>query len=74
MPTTAALKKGDRIQGQFEGLSSSELPLKTHSDQAAVPISEVQRITTRESDSLANGTLVGAAIGALPRGHCFQTE
>ena len=64
MPITVDLKNRDRIQGQFEGLSPSELSLRTHSARAAIPRSEIRRITTRDSDSLANGILIGAGAGA----------
>ena len=65
MPITVDLKNRDRIQGQFEGLSPSELSLRTHSARAAIPRSEIRRITTRDSDSLANGILIGAGAGIM---------
>ena len=46
-PITVDLKNRDRIEGKFEGLSPSELSLRTHSAQATIPRSEIQRITTR---------------------------
>ena len=61
---TVDLKNGDRIKGQFEGLSPSELSLRTHSAQAAIPRAEVGRIMMYENDSRVNGTLFGAGVGA----------
>ena len=63
-PITVDLKNGDRIKGQFEGLSPSELSLRTHSAQAAIPRAEVGRIMMYENDSRVNGTLFGAGVGA----------
>ena len=62
-PIAVALKNRDRIERKFEGFSPSELSLRTGSAQAAIPRSDIRRITTRESDSLANGTLIGAGVG-----------
>ncbi len=64
-PITVELKNGDRLGGQFEGLSPSELLLRTNSAQAAIPRSDIQRITTRQHDSVKNGTLIGAGVGAV---------
>ena len=61
---TVELKNGDRIEGQFEELSPSELLLRNGSAQAAIPRASIERITTREDDRLGNGTLRGALIGA----------
>ena len=57
------LKSGARLEGQFEGLSPSELFLRTRAAQAAVPRAEIQQITSRESDPLTNGPLIGAGVG-----------
>ena len=57
------LKSGDRLEGQFGGLSPSELSLITGSAQAAIPRANIERITTREADRLHNGGLIGAGIG-----------
>ena len=64
MPITVDLKNGDRIKGEFEGLSTSELFLRTRSAQAAIPRADIEQITSFESDSLQNGILIGAAAGA----------
>ena len=76
---TLELKSRDRIEGQLEGLSPSELLLKTGSAQASIPRADIERITTR-GDGLLNGVLIGAAIGggimaalALPPEHDFST-
>ena len=61
---TMDLKSGDRIEGNFEGLSPSELSLRTGSAQAAIPRSEIQKITARQHDRRWNTTLIGAGIGA----------
>ena len=65
-PITVDLKNGDRIEGQLEGLFPSELSLRTGSATAAIPRSEIQRITTPKPDRLMNGVLIGAGMGVLP--------
>ena len=62
-PITVELKNGDRLGGQFEELSPSELLLRTNSAQAAIPRAEIDRIITRGRDDLLNGYLIGTAIG-----------
>ena len=57
-------KNGNRIEGKFDGLFPSELSLITHAAQAKIPRADIERITTRGPDSLANGTLIGAGAGA----------
>ena len=61
---TMDLKSGDRIEGNFEGLSPSEISLRTGSAQAAIPRSEIQKITTRQHDRRWDSALLGAGIGA----------
>ena len=61
---TVELKNGDRIEGQFEELSPSELLLRTGSAQAAIPRADIERITTHQHDGWKNGTLIGSGIGA----------
>ena len=63
-PIIVDLKSGDRLEGQFGGLSASGLFLRTGSAQAAIPRVEIQQITSRESDPLTNGALIGAGVGA----------
>ena len=60
---TGDLKSGDRIEGNFEGLSPSELSLRTGTAQAAIPRSEIQKITTRQHDRRWNSALIGAGAG-----------
>ena len=60
---TVELKKGDRLEGQFEELSPPELLLRSGSAQAAIPRADIERITTREADSLRDGALLGAVAG-----------
>ena len=68
---TVELKNGDRIKGQFEGLSPSELLLRTGSAQAVVPKGEIRQITIVRHDSVKNGTLIGAGVGAvIGKGSC----
>ena len=38
--------------------------MRTRSAQAAIPRVEIQQITSRESDPLTNGPLIGAGVGA----------
>ena len=61
---TVELKNGNRLEGQFEELSPPELLLRTGSAQAAVPRADIERIITREADSLRDGALLGAVAGA----------
>ena len=61
---TVGLKNGDRIEGQFEELSSSELLLRTGTAQAGILRAEIQRISTREADRLDEGAILGAGVGA----------
>ena len=75
---TVELKSGDRLEGQLEGLSPSELSLRTGSAQARIPRSDIKRIAIR-GDGLLNGVLLGAAIGggamagiAVPPEHDFS--
>ena len=42
-PTIVNLKSGDRFEGQFGGLSTSELSLRTGSAQAAIPRVEISK-------------------------------
>ena len=54
----------NRIEGQFEELSPSELLLRTGTAQAAILRAEIQRISTREADRLDEGAILGAGVGA----------
>ena len=63
-PIIVNLKSGDRLEGQFGGLSASGIFLRTRSAQAAIPRVEIQQITTRQHDRRWNTTLIGAGIGA----------
>ena len=62
-PIIVDLKNGNRLEGQLEGLSPSELSLITGSAQAMIPRAEIQRISTREADRLVNGAIIGAGVG-----------
>ena len=67
-PITVELKNGDRVEGNFEGLSASELELETRSAQAKIPKVDIQAITTREQGGVdigaRKGTISRAAAGA----------
>ena len=58
------LKNGDRIKGQFRGLSPSDLELLSPAGRAVIPKAAIQAITTQLRDGLGNGTAIGAAVGA----------
>ena len=68
---TVELENGNRIEGQFEGLSPSEFLLRTGSAQAAISRAEIRRITTRGHDPLTDGILLGAGIGGGIMGAIF---
>ncbi len=61
-PIAVEFKNGDQVEGDFNGLSASEVELKTHSALAVIPKADIQTITTLKEDGLADGTLKGAAI------------
>ena len=63
-PITVGLKNGDRLGGQFEELSPSELVLRTNSAQAAIPRADIKTITLPSKDGLGDGALTGAVTGA----------
>ena len=58
------LKNGDRIKGQFRGLSPSDLELLSPAGRAVIPKAAIQAITTQLRDGLGNGAAIGTAIGA----------
>lgn len=63
-PITVELKNGDRIKGNISDLSDSNLTLATHAARAVIPKADIQTITTRPRDGIANGAKNGAAVGA----------
>ena len=63
-PITVELKSGDQVGGDFDGLSASELEIKTRTALATIPKTDVQTITTPPKDGLGEGALIGAATGA----------
>ena len=63
-PITVELKNGDQVEGNYKGLSVSELELETHSVRAVIPRTEIQAIVTPAKDGLAEGAAIGTAIGA----------
>ena len=73
-PIIVDLKNGDRIEGPFGELSPSELLLNYGSARAAIPKADVERITIRQKDSLANGSLIGAGTAAGIAGLVFGAQ
>ena len=63
-PITVELKNGDRVEGDFEGLSASDVDLETHSARAVIPKTDVQTIATQKKGGAGNGGRNGAIIGA----------
>ncbi len=63
-PITVELKNGDRVEGDFEGLSASDVDLETHSARAVIPKTDVQTIATQKKGGAGNGARNGAIIGA----------
>ncbi len=63
-PITVELKDGDRIKGHYEDLSATDVMLVTHFSRAVIPKEDIEAITTQPEDSLSNGTLIGAGVGA----------
>ena len=66
-PIIVELKNGDQVEGDFEGLSESEVDIETHSSRAVIPKADIQTITTRKrggvDEGAKKGALVGAAVG-----------
>ena len=74
-PIAVEFKNGDRVEGDFNSLSASEMELKTHSVLMVIPKADIQTITTLKEDGLADGTLKGAAISvAASFGLAFVTS
>ena len=63
-PITVELKSEDRVEGDFEGLSASDVDIETHSARAVIPKADIQTITTRKKGGAGNGARKGAIIGA----------
>ena len=63
-PVTVEMKDGDRVKGHYEGLTATDVLLVTHDARAAIPREDIETITTQAEDSLANGILIGAGVGA----------
>ena len=63
-PITVELKNGDRIKGQFQGLSSSDLELLSHAGRAVIPKPDIRTVMIPSEDGLGDGAWKGAAIGA----------
>ena len=63
-PIVVELKSGDRIKGQFRGLSASDLELLSPAGWAVIPKSDIRTITSPSKDGLGDGAKIGAGIGA----------
>jgi len=63
-PIMVQLKNGDRINGQFRGLSSSDLELLSPAGRALIPKTDIHTITLPWKDGLGDGAWKGAAVGA----------
>ena len=63
-PITVALKNGDQVDGEFEGLSASAVDLETHSARAVIPKADIQTIATRKRGGVGAGAKKGALVGA----------
>ena len=65
---TVELKKGDRIHGQFRGLSASALELLNPAGRAVIPKTDIQTVNLPSKDGLGDGAWKGAAVGAAVGG------
>ena len=63
-PITVNLKNGDRIKGQFRGLSPSDLELLSPAGWAAIPKADLLAMATREQGGVDIGARKGAISGA----------
>ena len=61
---TVELKNGNRIQGQFRGLSPSDVELLNPAGRAVIPRTDIQAITLPSKDGVGDGAWKGAATGA----------
>ena len=59
-PIKGELKNGDRIKGQFRGLSSSDLELLNPAGRAVIPKTDIQTITLPLKDGLGDGACKGS--------------
>lgn len=64
MPVTVVLKNGDRVSGEFEGMSGSEVDVETRSARAVIPKADIQSIRTRKTGGVGEKAALGAKIGA----------
>ena len=62
---TVDLKNGNRIQGQFRGLSSSDLELLSPAGWAVIPRMDIQTITLPSKDGVGDGAWKGAVVGGV---------
>jgi hypothetical protein len=58
--------QGGVVKGTLAAVGSHAIELRTKSGPRTVAASDLQRIQWQQTDSLLNGTLIGAGIGAIP--------
>ena len=54
------------LKGKLSAISSSAIELAMKSGPRTIAANDVRRIQWQQPDSLLNGTLIGAGIGAIP--------
>ena len=54
------------VKGALAAVSSGAIELRTRSGPRTIAAADVRRIQWQQTDSLWNGTLIGAGIGAIP--------
>ena len=66
---------GERVKGKFDGLSEGTLRMSINGELRKVAMSDVREVA-RRGDSLWNGVLIGATIGAIggaaAASHCSE--
>lgn len=68
-PIVVRLRSGEKVRGSFRRVSTDEITLQDETDtERTIPKSHVVKITSAhktENDSLAQGAIIGAVVGAL---------
>ena len=57
-PVTVEFKNEDRLEGEYEGLSASDVDIETHSARAVIAKPDILTITTSAKDGLAEGAAI----------------
>ena len=60
-PITVELKNGDRVVGQFEGLSTTQMKLGVHAAKAKISKVAMQAIRAYPKDGLGNGAAIAVS-------------